>query len=276
MNSMAFIRSTVKSASDKLVTYMLEPVFVDQRTADWPLLSKRGAFWIIALYLIAIPITKQMMANRKPVNVTRFVFVHNMSMAALSLWMLIESVRTQYYCDHWKTNLRIWGSVAEEGKSFSPACHKLAIVLHVHFLSKALEFVDTFIMVLKRNDHQISFLHVYHHATTFLCWWMTMKIAPGGDTYFVCAINSFVHVIMYSYYLISSSKLIHIPVAIKKSITSLQLFQFGTVFLQVLHGFFIADYKPRMILYAAFAQTAFFMYLFGSFFRKSYASKKQR
>lgn len=99
MNSMAFIRSTVKSASDKLVTYMLEPVFVgrlrhsqprlhrserfelskkafpsrffaisigasasvfqydsnskvfrvDQRTADWPLLSKRGAFWIIAL-----------------------------------------------------------------------------------------------------------------------------------------------------------------------------------------------------------------------------------
>lgn len=33
---------------------------------------------------------------------------------------------------------------------------------------QALEFVDTFIMVLKRNDHQISFLYVYHHATTFL------------------------------------------------------------------------------------------------------------
>lgn len=30
------------------------------------------------------------------------------------------------------------------------------------------EFTDTFIMVLKRNDRQISFLHVYHHASTFL------------------------------------------------------------------------------------------------------------
>ena len=46
--------------------------------------------------------------------------------------------------------------------------------------------------------------------------------------------------------------------------------------LQVLHGFFIADYKPRMILYAAFAQTAFFMYLFGSFFRWGTALKTDR
>ena len=33
------------------------------------------------------------MANRKPVNVTKFVFIHNLSMAALSLWMFIETLR---------------------------------------------------------------------------------------------------------------------------------------------------------------------------------------
>ena len=44
--------------------------------------------------------------------------------------------------------------------------------------------------------------------------------------------------------------------------------------LQVLYGFFVADYKPRLILYLAFSQTAVFMYLFGSFFR--YSSKSHR
>ena len=42
----------------------------------------------------------------------------------------------QYHCDRWDKRLRIWGSVAEKGSTFSPACRRLAIVLHVHFLSK--------------------------------------------------------------------------------------------------------------------------------------------
>lgn len=33
---------------------------------------------------------------------------------------------------------------------------------------QAYEFTDTFIMVLKRNDRQITFLHLYHHATIFM------------------------------------------------------------------------------------------------------------
>lgn len=32
--------------------------------------------------------------------------------------------------------MRIWGSCAEDGTEFSPACQRLATVLHVHFLSK--------------------------------------------------------------------------------------------------------------------------------------------
>ena len=48
---------------------------------------------------------------------------------------------------------------------------KLARVLWIHYLSKVYEFADTAIMVLKKNERQISFLHVYHHASTFFpCW----------------------------------------------------------------------------------------------------------
>lgn len=47
---------------------------------------------------------------------------------------------------------------------------------------------------------QVSFLHVYHHASISLIWWMITYSAPGGDAYFSAALNSFVHVLMYCYY----------------------------------------------------------------------------
>lgn len=81
---------------------------------------------------------------------------------------------------------------------FSAAGERLAVVLWVHYVSKAYEFVDTLIMILKKNTRQISFLHVYHHATTFFpVWWSVIKYGPGGAAYFCCALNSFIHVGMY-------------------------------------------------------------------------------
>jgi hypothetical protein len=71
----------------------------------------------------------------------------------------------------------------------------------VFYVSKIYEFLDTFIMLLKNNLKQVSFLHVYHHATISFMWWMIAHRAPGGDAYFSAALNSWVHVCMYTYYL---------------------------------------------------------------------------
>ena len=63
--------------------------------------------------------------------------------------------------------------------------------------TQAYEFVDTAIMILKKNNRQITLLHVYHHASTFFpCWWSAVNFAPGGDVWFICALNSSVHVAM--------------------------------------------------------------------------------
>ncbi len=77
----------------------------------------------------------------------------------------------------------------------------MAAVLHIFFLSKILEFGDTVLMALKKNFHQISFLHLYHHTSIFAIWWIIVYYAPGGEGYFSAALNSFIHVLMYSYYL---------------------------------------------------------------------------
>ena len=57
----------------------------------------------------------------------------------------------------------------------SPAAS--AVTESIHDV-QAYEFTDTLIMVLKKNERQISFLHIYHHATTFFPCWCAHRAHP--------------------------------------------------------------------------------------------------
>jgi len=54
------------------------------------------------------------------------------------------------------------------------------------YFSKLLEFIDTIFFVLRKKNGQISFLHVYHHATMFPIWWIGVKWVPGGQGRWWC------------------------------------------------------------------------------------------
>ena len=41
--------------------------------------------------------------------------------------------------------------------------------------------MDTFFFILRKKNNQISFLHVYHHATMFPLWWIGVKWVAGGQ-----------------------------------------------------------------------------------------------
>ena len=69
-----------------------------------------------------------------------------------------------------------------------------------YYISKMLEFVDTLLMVLRKKDGQVTFLHLYHHSTMFPLWWIGVSYVAGGNSVIGATTNSVVHVIMYSYY----------------------------------------------------------------------------
>jgi len=98
-------------------------------------------------------------------------------------------------------------------------------------VSKIPEFVDTVIMVLKKNFHQITFLHVYHHGSIFAIWWLVTYLAPNGEAYYSAALNSFIHVVMYGYYLLSGLGVKQVSF-VKKYITMMQMTQFVTMMIQ--------------------------------------------
>ena len=95
-------------------------------------------------------------------------------------------------------------------------------------MSKYYEFFDTFLLYL--NNKSPIFLQKYHHIGAVICWHLTYTYKV--DCVWIPSIaNSFVHTIMYSYYLGCLLK-IHQVKIIKRYITTLQLCQlFSTMLL---------------------------------------------
>lgn len=75
---------------------------------------------------------------------------------------------------------------------------------HTYFILKVVDLLDTVFFVLRKKNNQISFLHLYHHTGMVLLAWNATKFMPGGHSIFTGFINSIIHVIMYTYYLVSA------------------------------------------------------------------------
>jgi len=123
------------------------------------------------------------------------LLVYNFFQVALSVWMVYEGVVIwQYYS--WRCQPVDW--------SRTPKAYREARVVYVYYMAKITELLDTIFFVLRKNDRQVTFLHVYHHTVMPMISWGTSKYYPGGHGTFIGWINSFVHIVMYSYYFLSA------------------------------------------------------------------------
>mmetsp|Transcript_18323 Transcript_18323/g.25836 ORF Transcript_18323/g.25836 Transcript_18323/m.25836 type:complete len:334 (-) Transcript_18323:299-1300(-) len=146
----------------------------------------------------------------------------------------------------------------------------------VHYCDKYLEFLDTYFMVLRGRMDQVSFLHVYHHTTIAWAWWAAFHLWPGGDAYFGALCNSWIHVMMYSYYALA---LLKIPCPWKKSLTLSQLIQFATVNAYTLLScwkiYEIANWKHYTAYAIQITEMTSLFILFSHFYRKTYQKKEK-
>ncbi len=58
---------------------------------------------------------------------------------------------------------------------------QIASALWWYYISKGVEFLDTVFFIMRKKFNQVSFLHVYHHCTMFILWWIGIKWVPGGQ-----------------------------------------------------------------------------------------------
>lgn len=69
---------------------------------------------------------------------------------------------------------------------------------------KLIDLIETVVFVLRKKSTQISFLHLYHHVSTFLLFWLITRYVPVAMASFDFFVNCSVHVIMYTYYFLSA------------------------------------------------------------------------
>lgn len=200
---------------------------------------------------------------------------HNLGLHLLSLYMsvgLAVSARAAGYS--------LWNNAV----GTSAAEWRIAKLIWLFYVSKVVEWMDTVIMLLKQNYHQVSFLHVYHHTTIFALWWLASLAAPGGESYYSAMVNSGIHVVMYGYYFLTllfpSGPVRSVLNTFKFVITKGQMTQFAFNCLQSAYDLV---WVPRAELkYSARLLNILFWYmisllaLFGNFLVKNNTKKHHR
>ncbi|OMH82456.1 Elongation of fatty acids protein 2 [Zancudomyces culisetae] len=175
--------------------------------------TNREVFAGCVLYLSIIFGGKYVMRNQKAFELKAFSQLHNIFLSIISGLLLIlfaEQLVPMLYTNG------LFYAICDENAWNKP----LEFLYYVNYLIKWFEFVDTFLLVLKKK--KTPFLHVYHHsATMFLCY--TQLEGTPSVSWLPITINLFVHVIMYYYYYLTGKG---IKVWWKKMVTVIQIAQF--------------------------------------------------
>lgn len=237
-----------------------------------PMHSYKVPLALTIAYLVSLPVLKYIITvsrvDLKPMLKESMV-VYNVAQVILNVWMVYRFVYAVAYNGH-----PFIGDIYTMDKGTTYA-------LWVHYCNKYLEFLDTYFMILRGKNEQVSFLHVYHHTTIAWAWWIALSLFPGGDCYFGALLNSWIHVMMYSYYALS---LLKVPCPWKRYLTMAQLVQFLSVVVYSLFSAYSWPVDQREAKhYIAVSVQLFEMlslfFLFQHFYNKSYkksSTKKEK
>ncbi|KNE60123.1 hypothetical protein AMAG_05546 [Allomyces macrogynus ATCC 38327] len=270
----AFLADKFPEATTATKTFLasIRSPYADQL----PFMNPAHVLFLVTAYLALIGGGRLIMSQVPfKLQVKTYALLNNVVLTSLSLFMAVEVLRQAFLGRY-----SLFGNplvTPEQGGT------GMAKIVAVFYLSKILEFNDTIIMVLKKNFHQISFLHVYHHASIFMIWWLVTLWAPTGESYFSAFLNSGIHVIMYGYYFLSALGFKQVTF-IKKYITSAQMTQFMLMMVQatynLIDGFVLRPEKakapnayPLELSVLLWVYMVTMLALFGNFYRQSYKNK---
>ncbi|EDX10035.1 elongation of very long chain fatty acids protein 4 isoform X2 [Drosophila simulans] len=235
----------------------------DERTQNWPLVkSPWNIIALLAIYLLMVRYAPKWTARYKPLQLRVPLFCHSLAMIFLNAYICLEFLTA---------SLSLGYNFACQQMSHDPHEIRIAAAFWWFYISKILEFADTAFFILRHKWNQLSFLHVYHHSTMFLFCWIYVKWLPTGSIFFPSMINSFVHVIMYSYYALSVlGPRVQKFLWWKRYLTGLQLVQFTIILFWTLQLVYRGCEYGKWLAPIGAAYMVPFLFMFGRFYAQKY------
>ena len=235
----------------------------ESRWSSYPRVLKRFLYSysmiIVPLYLLMVFSARRIMKLFSPMQLRGPLILHNVICCITSivtLCLLSASL--------WEGGSLLKLSISNE---------YLSLGLYIYWLSKYYELLDTVFMILRHKSRQISFLHVFHHSSMPFLADYGYHYAPWPPVGFGLALNSFVHIVMYSYYAMTACIPLH-DFTWKKLITQLQIAQFIIGVVVGLSGYLNEGYCVFAFLYPLALIGLFSNYYYHAFFKRKFASKK--
>ncbi|KAJ8984836.1 hypothetical protein NQ317_013036 [Molorchus minor] len=227
---MAVIIDSIRSINNALNKYQ------DSRTANWPLMS--SPFYTLGICLTYVYVVKvlgpKLMENRKPFQLKWTLVIYNFLQVVFSAWIWYEVGMGGWFTGEYSLKCQ------PVDYSNKPSTIRMVHASWWYFFSKFTEFMDTIFFVLRKKYDHITTLHVIHHGIMPMSVWFGVKFTPGGHSTFFGFLNSFVHIIMYFYYMLSAlGPQTQKYLWWKKYLTTLQMAQFVGIMLHAFQLLFI-------------------------------------
>lgn len=265
---MDFLQDKINDAYEY---YLHTLTFSDPRVADWFLMqSPLPTIGIAILYLTFVWLGPKFMANREPFRFQYFMIFYNFSCVLLGCHIVKECL----YCAYYKRQYNLFcQEVVYTDDEYEL---RVAKALWWFYFSKWYEMLDTVIFILRKKNQQVSFLHVYHHTSMFLLWWIGIKWVAGGLSVFGAMVNSFVHIIMYSYYGLSAlGPMFYKYLWWKKYLTLLQFVQFVIGLAFAIQSIYFQCKFPLWMQWAFLFYGTSLIILFSNFYIHAYIKKER-
>ncbi|XP_063915667.1 very long chain fatty acid elongase 4-like [Zophobas morio] len=227
---------------------------------------------IVSYLLFVLKLGPIWMKNRQQFEMKKVLMLYNTSQIFFNASLFVELVPLLF-----KLNLFCGPIEKSELTMYST----LMVLCYKYILLKVYDMVETGFFVLRKSHRQITFLHVYHHVVIFGTSWICAKYFlesrkyPLGPILVFGVWNTFVHSLMYTYYLLSINGSLR-QLWWKKCITLLQLAQHSTMLVTTAVDA-INDkcpYPMHMQL-VGLINFSLMVYLFSRFYLEAYCAKNK-
>lgn len=222
----------------------------------------------IAYLYIVLKAGPAFMENRPAYNLKKTIQLYNVVQLAACIYVVYV-----LFANGWSDDIAVFKCTHVDYSNNERAINLLKICYFL-FLIKIVEFLETIFFVLRKKQGQVSALHIYHHVSTAMFAWLVVKYVGGGMITFLHLLNTLVHILMYSYYLLSTfgPKWQSIMAPYKPFLTIVQMIQFCFMIGHLIVGLMPGCNVTPAIIIALIPNILINFYMFANFFKKSYLS----
>ncbi|XP_051167386.1 elongation of very long chain fatty acids protein 4-like isoform X1 [Leptopilina boulardi] len=245
----------------------------DQRIRDWFLMNSIWYPIIITLIyiLMVFKLAPAYMKNRPAYKLNTYIKCYNLFQVFSNAYIAMEASLCYPFLRSFECRPIVYKT--------DPCSMMILKCGYIGMLLKLIDLTETVVYILRKKNNQVTFLHLYHHLSTFLIASIFPRYLSVDVVILGPILNCFVHVIMYFYYFLSNftGPIKEMIIPFKRYMTLIQMGQFVIVLVQILVIMIPGcDKLPKFLIYTMFVNIIFNFCLFYRFYKDTYINIKKK